>query len=672
MSTYKTKNPLGSSAVKDLYDNAENVDRFVNDRTKEELDDRLGVLRKTWYGMEMIFNRFIAYITGRGEQAVGAIGWQELGNWATGLTVDNRQQIVYYNGSWYKYLGELEHVIAGDSPENDGGVWSAENPTGKWSNIGDAALRSNLDSGEVGAASVNYIHVFNVPTRPFAYYLAKNSGDVMLAIKEAAASGESVIFEAGQTYDIAENDIPFAQRTEFNGPDGGYVNFNITNSVGTYGTFDLRTSNSLSGGRFNRFRNIRFRYPNQVTTLTDTITEPVEYPPIFHGGAFESRFECLDVGNAYYAFRLGGIVNGVDSGSSSRVVLDQIIGAPLYIGLSLTQVLDVPVIQNIRWNYNYVAGSTSPYNYDITLKQWMHDKAAAFRFGRIDWATIINLFAYGYYYTNLIQAWGYTGSADRLKFVGCTADHSVYPVYAQNFTNRLDFSLCGFTGDVGSEFSRIAPNICYINNVSDVNAVVSFNECTFNNFSGSVIRTNGTRVELNGGSIWGFGYDSSAALIRNAIELTASTTVKINNTKIDASAGSYTRCVSDGGHGNSELYLSGTAELTGATYESYRWDGGVDGGNKEYISQRVKIEGATTSVNIRGVVSFYRQKYQYPSVSIPVSGTFQAGDEVKNMSPTIQGASGSRYVIKGWLRVTTGSSHVLNTDWVALKQLTGD
>ncbi|WP_224230754.1 hypothetical protein [Klebsiella variicola] len=150
MSTYKTKNPLGSAAVKDLYDNAENVDKFVNDRTKEELEDRLGVLRKTWHGMEMIFSRFIDYITGRGEQAVAAIGWQELGNWAVGLVVDNRQQIVYYNGSWYKYLGELEHVIAGDSPENDGGVWSAANPTGKWSNIGDAALRSNLGSNEEG------------------------------------------------------------------------------------------------------------------------------------------------------------------------------------------------------------------------------------------------------------------------------------------------------------------------------------------------------------------------------------------------------------------------------------------------------------------------------------------------------------------------------------------
>ncbi|EIX9780646.1 hypothetical protein [Klebsiella pneumoniae] len=159
MSTYKTKNPLGSAAVKDLYDNAENVDKLVNDRTKEELEDRLGVLRKTWHGMEMIFSRFIDYITGRGEQAVAAIGWQELGNWAVGLAVDNRQQIVYYNGSWYKYLGELEHVIAGDSPENDGGVWSAANPTGKWSNIGDAALRSNLGSNELpgtGIVSLKY------------------------------------------------------------------------------------------------------------------------------------------------------------------------------------------------------------------------------------------------------------------------------------------------------------------------------------------------------------------------------------------------------------------------------------------------------------------------------------------------------------------------------------
>ncbi|HFF0361740.1 TPA: hypothetical protein ACGA65_005451, partial [Klebsiella quasipneumoniae] len=148
---------LGSSSPEVLLKNATNLDKLVNGRESESLPDRFGVLRKTWHGMEMIFSRFIAYITGRGEQAVASIGWQELGDWVTGLTVDNRQQIVYYNGAWYKYLGELEHVIAGDSPENDGGVWSAENPTGKWSNIGDAALRSNLGSGEAGLG-VNLVY----------------------------------------------------------------------------------------------------------------------------------------------------------------------------------------------------------------------------------------------------------------------------------------------------------------------------------------------------------------------------------------------------------------------------------------------------------------------------------------------------------------------------------
>ncbi|STW26135.1 Uncharacterised protein [Klebsiella michiganensis] len=187
-----------------------------------------------------------------------------------------------------------------------------------------------------------------------------------------------------------------------------------------------------------------------------------------------------------------------------------------------------------------------------------------------------------------------------------------------------------------------------------------------------MVQSNGTQVEFSGGKIYDFGYDSSSSLIRNAIELKAATTVKIDGTKIIASAGSYTRCVYDGGHGNSKLYISGGAELKGATYESYRWDGGVDGGNKEYIDPGVTIEGATTSVNIRGVVSFYQQKYEYPGNSMPISGTYQSGDEVKNKFLTIQGTAGSRYVIKSWLRVTTGSSHVLNVDWVAQKVPTGD
>ena len=668
MATTPTNKPIPSEDPRDLKFNAGKIDEEVNG-SADYYTDRFSVQRLTNTGRINQFNAAQLDRANRFEQFLLSSGYAFLGDYENGpFQFSARNQYIRYDNQYYRLNASTDVGFTTTGIDAD----SFANDVTHFVLMDGDTLRQQLASADVGVVSVNYIHVFNVPTRPFAYYLAKNSGNVMLAIREAAASGETIIFESGKTYDIDENDIPFAQRTGFIGPEGSYVNFNITNPAGTYGTFDLRASNDLNGGRYNRFRNLRFRYPNQIKTIDETNTAPIVYPPLFHGGAFESRFECLDVGNAYYAFRIGGVVNSVDSGTASRVVFDQIIGAPIYIGLALTQVRDVPVIQNIRWNYNYLDGSTSEYAYDTTLKQWMHDNSVAFRFGRIDWATIINLFAYGYLYTFFEQAWGYTGSADRLKFIGCTADHSVYPVYLQNFSNRATFVACGFTGDYGSEFTRIAPNIIYINDVGDSNAIVSFTDCTFNNFSGSVIRTNGTRVELNGGRIWGFGYDSTSSLVRNAVELTASSILKISDTKIDASAGSYTRCVFDGGYGNSELYLSGTAELVGATYESYRWNGGTDGGNKEYIERGVKIEGFTTSVNCRGVISFYTQKHIYPGISMPTSGAYQSGDEVKNMTLTIQGVAGSRYVIKGWLRVTTGSSHVLNTDWVAIKQLTGD
>jgi hypothetical protein len=42
MSTYKTGNPLGSAAVKDLFDNAENLDFALNSLTALIWTDRLG------------------------------------------------------------------------------------------------------------------------------------------------------------------------------------------------------------------------------------------------------------------------------------------------------------------------------------------------------------------------------------------------------------------------------------------------------------------------------------------------------------------------------------------------------------------------------------------------------------------------------------------------------
>lgn len=57
--------------------------------------------------------------------------------------------------------------------------------------------------------------------------------------------------------------------------------------------------------------------------------------------------------------------------------------------------------------------------------------------------------------------------------------------------------------------------------------------------------------------------------------------------------------------------------------------------------------------------------------SVPSIGTYRAGDVVLNSNPVVAGAGGSQYIVAGWKRLTTGAAHVLNTDWVSMRTLTG-
>jgi hypothetical protein len=56
----------------------------------------------------------------------------------------------------------------------------------------------------------------------------------------------------------------------------------------------------------------------------------------------------------------------------------------------------------------------------------------------------------------------------------------------------------------------------------------------------------------------------------------------------------------------------------------------------------------------------------------PTAGTYAQGDYIDNSNPTKLGIALSRYVIYGWKRLTNGSTHVLNIDWVEDRRLTGD
>jgi hypothetical protein len=80
----------------------------------------------------------------------------------------------------------------------------------------------------------------------------------------------------------------------------------------------------------------------------------------------------------------------------------------------------------------------------------------------------------------------------------------------------------------------------------------------------------------------------------------------------------------------------------------------------------VPIDGDPTSAtfgNVQNTVLTY-------SGSLPTTGRYVYGHRVLNVF-NINGSAGSRYSITGWWRGTTGSGHVLNTDWIEMRTLTG-
>lgn len=120
MATKPTDNPIPSESPKDLKFNAGNFDKVMNS-DEEAYQDRFGKARLTMAGFEA-----------EAQRAISSVGYSEIGDWEIGKVVTSRNQIVNYNGSWYRFGGDLPYTI------------STESPTSEWVNIGDASLRSSL------------------------------------------------------------------------------------------------------------------------------------------------------------------------------------------------------------------------------------------------------------------------------------------------------------------------------------------------------------------------------------------------------------------------------------------------------------------------------------------------------------------------------------------------
>lgn len=60
------------------------------------------------------------------------------------------------------------------------------------------------------------------------------------------------------------------------------------------------------------------------------------------------------------------------------------------------------------------------------------------------------------------------------------------------------------------------------------------------------------------------------------------------------------------------------------------------------------------------------------TTTIPTTGTYFIGDIAFNVTATEQGTTPNKYLIECWRRITSGSGHVLNTDWLQVRSLTGN
>lgn len=141
MTTYNTGNPLGSSAAKDLYDNAQNLDVALNSITQAIWSDRLGRNRRSYWGMEQAFSAQLLSQEVRFNIFIQNSGYEVIGDYEDGpLTITEYNQLIRYDGELWKI------TAATDIPFTTTGIdstsWGVDSV--HFVSVGDAALRQTL------------------------------------------------------------------------------------------------------------------------------------------------------------------------------------------------------------------------------------------------------------------------------------------------------------------------------------------------------------------------------------------------------------------------------------------------------------------------------------------------------------------------------------------------
>ena len=163
MPFYLTRNPVPSADMRDVFDNAQNLDLALNNITSAIWTDRFGRSRMSWYGLESAFSlkltdfetSFTAQLSEQANEFEAAqaahedsfqesllkIGYESLPDYTDGpITFTRRNQITAYNGEFYrpKASVSLPYTTTG----NTATTWETDKDN--FVAVGDAALRQEL------------------------------------------------------------------------------------------------------------------------------------------------------------------------------------------------------------------------------------------------------------------------------------------------------------------------------------------------------------------------------------------------------------------------------------------------------------------------------------------------------------------------------------------------
>lgn len=211
---YNTNNPVGSTDPRDLYDNAENLDKLVNG-ADPFYADRLGKLRESWSGMENSFTnaqegRETAFTLSQADKEsrfqafLVSSGYVSKGNYAANVVLAERNEYVAVNAATTGTSPGLYRPNASATlPLTLTGTWATD--SANLVLLGDDVLRQELAAPagalKVGGAALYVKQISDLLAIPVS---ALSDGSV--AIVTATARAGAFVWMAGNASAMTATD----------------------------------------------------------------------------------------------------------------------------------------------------------------------------------------------------------------------------------------------------------------------------------------------------------------------------------------------------------------------------------------------------------------------------------------------------------------------------------